>query len=314
MDTEDLEAIIAGLRDVRVDDETLKMSMRRSVQEYNQKAQESNLRLLRECVDAVAAADLETEQEKLNRIAHLLFAMETWGQDENFSTDPQDTPKRVGDYGWPPERLDQVLGLPQLHKDCTNPPFTEEFSTMLVEEMASVVFGGHTEFKVAPRELLAFFRCVSGVCDLNYNRVGLCAFESPTKEGVTREEMHETIVDKNRIPRFLSTEASDVLEKLDVLGGFRFGWSFSLCRLDPVDQWQSFYLFCRPRSGGDNNCNADWSWRVVIHLDSDGDEGIVAPVKIFETIPDFLKWYGSWYDRFDREQFLEDLIEVVEFS
>jgi hypothetical protein len=177
--------------------------------------------------------------------------------------------------------------------------------------VTKVVFGEHTEPSVVPRELLAFFSCVSGVYHLNYNRLGLCEFEAPVEEGVSREEMHKTLEGENTVPEDIEEEMPFVSEQLDVLGGFHFGWNTEIWGGEPVRQWHSFYLFCRPKC--DDDANADWGWRVVIHLESDSDEGTVAPVKVFDTIPDFLEWYGSWYDRLDRERFLKDLVEGTEF-
>lgn len=101
-------------------------------------------------------------------------------------------------------------------------------------------------------------------------------------------------------------------EQLDVVGGFPMGWNTGLWDSEPVEQWHSFYLFCRPK--GDEETNVDWGWRVVIYLESDGDEGIEAPVKVFDTIPRFLEWYGSWYDQLDRVRFLKNLVENIEFT
>ncbi|KAG9739782.1 hypothetical protein KCU73_g9390, partial [Aureobasidium melanogenum] len=134
MDPEDLEAIVASFRSLHVDedDEALRQRMEQSIQEYNRKARESNHRFVRECVEAVAAAGLETEQEKLNRMAHVFFAMEDWGTNIDFDAKPHLKPKQLGDYGWPPERLDQVLELPQLSRDSLKPALSKEFSAMLV--------------------------------------------------------------------------------------------------------------------------------------------------------------------------------------
>ncbi|KAH0154017.1 hypothetical protein KCU67_g9227, partial [Aureobasidium melanogenum] len=137
MDPEDLEAIVASFRSLHVDedDEALRQRMEQSIQEYNRKARESDHRFVRECVEAVAAAGLETEQEKLNRMAHVFFAMEDWGTNIDFDAKPHLKPKQLGDYGWPPERLDQVLELPQLSRDSLKPALSKEFSAMLVQEM-----------------------------------------------------------------------------------------------------------------------------------------------------------------------------------
>ncbi|KAH0021489.1 hypothetical protein KCU78_g6094, partial [Aureobasidium melanogenum] len=314
MDPEDLEAIVASFRSLHVDedDEALRQRMEQSIQEYNRKARESDHRFVRECVEAVAAAGLETEQEKLNRMAHVFFAMEDWGTNIDFDAKPHLKPKQLGDYGWPPERLDQVLELPQLSRDSLKPALSKEFSAMLVQEMTNVVFGEHAESSVVPKELAAFFSCVSGVYDLDYNRLGLCEFEAPVKEGVSQEEMHETLESENTVPEDMKEEIPDVFERLDVLGGFHFGWNTGLWRGEPVRQWHSFYLFCRSKDH--EEVNAGWGWRVVVQLESDDDEGIVAPVKIFDTIPDFLQWYGNWYDRLDRARFLKELAEGVEFD
>lgn len=78
MDPEDLKAVIARSRSLQVDedDETLRQRMEQSIQEYNTKARESNLRFVRGCVEAITAAGLETEEEKVNRMAHVFFAAE----------------------------------------------------------------------------------------------------------------------------------------------------------------------------------------------------------------------------------------------
>ncbi|KAG9700864.1 hypothetical protein KCU95_g953, partial [Aureobasidium melanogenum] len=225
--SEDLERTVAGTHNIAIDSDalTLKQEMHLAVQSYNQKSKESNLRLLRDCVNAISTLNL-TEQEKLNRIAQILFRSEDWGQNEDFSNQPESSPKQVGDYGWPPEWLEQVLGLPQLQRNCYRPPYSEQFSTMLVEEMIKVVFKGREEHKVVvPQELIAFFGCTQ-----------------------------------------------------------------------------------------DDKDEAQWAWRVVIHLESDFDDGIVNPTRIFDSIFEFLNWYGDWYNRLDLEDFLEKLVEDYEFG
>ncbi|KAH0369413.1 hypothetical protein KCU65_g3285, partial [Aureobasidium melanogenum] len=327
MDTEDPEAIIAGFRSLHVDedDEALRQRMEQSMQEYNTKARESNLRFVRECVEAIAAAGLETEQEKVNRMAHVFFAAENWGSNIDFESEPHLKPEQVGDYGWPPERLDQVLELPQLSRDSLKPAFSKEFSTLLVQEMTKKVFGEHSEASVVPRELAAFFSYVSGVYDLDYNRLGLCEFEAPVKEGVTQEEMHETLERNSILAEDIELDMPSGygFEQLDILGGFHFGWNTGVWRDEPVRQWNSYFLFCRSKDDeeviamwgkDDEKLNTEWGWRVVVHLESDCGEGIVAPVKIFDTIFDFLQWYGSWYDRLDRDRSLEELVEGIEFE
>lgn len=176
MDAEELEAIIARFRDICVneDDEVLRQQMEHSIQAYNNKALKNNIRFVRDCVEAIAAAGLETEQEKLNRLAHVFFAKEDWGQSFDFEASPHLKPEQLGAHGWPPERLDQILDLPQLRRDSLKPAFSEKFSATLVDGMMKFVFGEHAEPTVVPRELVAFFSCASGLYDLDYNRLGLC--------------------------------------------------------------------------------------------------------------------------------------------
>ncbi|KAG9850218.1 hypothetical protein KCU98_g4492, partial [Aureobasidium melanogenum] len=294
MTEEDLETMTINLRTVSLDsdDSTLKQRMHLAIQSYNQKSKQSNLRLLSDCVSAISSLNLPTEQEKLNRIAHIL--------------------------------------------------------------------------------------CVRGVFSLDYDRRGLCPFEAPVKEEVSREkmrdhlvcdneclldlehedvehkdveqkdvaareEMHETLEWKNKAPkeatvvnnskaRWVDLFAEDVLSRLDVLGGFQFGWSIGLCKYQPIEQWHSYYLFCRYKPDAeeeedapyktkdhthkykDHKTDAGWAWRVVIHLESDGNEGIDYPTRIFDSIVGYLDWYGSWYERLDLEDFLEDLVEDYEFG
>lgn len=133
-----------------------------------------------------------------------------------------------------------------------------------------------------------------------------------TQPNGSRLELHETLEDENIVPGDIEEDMPDVSERLDVLGGFHFGWNTGLWRVELVRQWHSCYLFCRSKD--DEEVNADWGWRVVVQLESDDSEGIMAPVKIFDMIPDFLQWYGSWYDRLDRARFLKELAEGVEFN
>ncbi|KAK6004992.1 hypothetical protein QM012_007771 [Aureobasidium pullulans] len=315
MATEDLETTIPNIHDTSLDadDSTLQQRMHLAIHAYNQKSKESNIRLLRDCVDAISALNLPTEDQKVNRIAHVLFATEDWGQNEDFSTRPQSGPKQIGDYGWPPERLEQVLELPQVQRNCFKPAFSKEFSAILVEEMTSVVFEGREDEGVMPVELTAFFSCVSGVYSLDYDRRGLCEFEAPIEEGVSREDMRLFLESENTVSEDIEEEMPDVYEQLDVRGGFRFGWKTGLWGGEPVRQWHSFYLFCQRKCDGDD-ADINWGWRVVIHLESDCDEGIVHPVRIFDTIFEFLDWYGDWYNRLDLEGFLKDLVEDNEFG
>ncbi|KAG9565761.1 hypothetical protein KCU71_g1646, partial [Aureobasidium melanogenum] len=373
MAEEDLEIITTSLRTTSInsDSSTLEQQMHHAIVAYNQKSKASNLCLVRNCVNAISSLNLSTEQEKLNRLAHILFMEKDWGQNEDFSKQPENAPQQVGDYGWPPERLEQVLDLPQLQRDCYNPPYSEKFSTMLVEEMVKVVFKGREDETVVPHELIAFFSCVSGVFSLDYDQRGLCPFEAPVKEGssrkemrdhlvcdngclldleheeqkdvAAREEMHESLERKNKAPKeatvvknpkdtWVDLFTDDVVSRLDVLGGFQFGWSIGLYRYQPIEQWHSYYLFCRYKPDAeeeedapyktkdhtykykDHKTDAGWAWRVVIHLESDGNEGIDYPTRIFDSIVEFLDWYGDWYERLDLEDFLEDLVEDYEFG
>jgi predicted transcriptional regulator len=90
MDAEDLAAIIARFRGIRVNenDNAIAQQMEHSIQGYNKKARENNIRFVRECVEAVATADLETEQQKVNRMARVLFGMENWGTNINLEAKP----------------------------------------------------------------------------------------------------------------------------------------------------------------------------------------------------------------------------------
>lgn len=109
--------------------------------------------------------------------------------------------------------------------------------------------------------------------------------------------------------------------------------ALGFAQYQPVEQWHSYYLFCRYKPDAeeeeedapyktkdhtykfkDHKTDAGWAWRVVIHLESDGNEGIDYPTRIFNSIFEFLDWYGSWYDRLDLEDFLEDLVEDYEFG
>ncbi|KAH0369528.1 hypothetical protein KCU65_g3284, partial [Aureobasidium melanogenum] len=350
--SEELETTLAGMHNIAIAPSflTLKQQMHHAIQSYNQRSKQSNLRLLGDCVNAISSLNL-TEQEKLNRLAHILFRAEDWGQNEDFSDSPESAPKQMGDYGWPPARLEQVLELPQLQKDCYRPLYTERFSTMLGEEMVKVVFEGREEHKVVvPQELIAFFSCTSGVFSLDHDRRGICPFEAPIssedmrdtlvcddkcllnldhgvveQETLTREQMHETLGGKNKAPKttvkknyddtWVNLFAEDVLSRLDVLGGFQFGWSIGICKYEPVEWWHSYYLFCRPKlddNDADNSQdhkNEKWAWRVVIHLESDCNEGLDYPTRIFDSILEFLEWYGAWYERLDLEDFLKDLVD-----
>lgn len=104
-----------------------------------------------------------------------------------------------------------MLELPQLQRSCYRPPYTEKFSTILVEEMVEVVFKGREDKAVVPQELIAFFSCVSGVFSLDYDRRGLCSFEAPVKEGISREEMRDDLVCDNEC--LLDLEHQDVEQK-----------------------------------------------------------------------------------------------------
>lgn len=340
MAVQDLETIIANMRNTSIDPADLDLNQRMhfAIQAYNQESKDSNLRLLHDCIKAINTLNLPREEEKLNRIARILFATEDWGQDVDFSNRLESAPERVGDYGWPPEWLGQVLELPQVQIDCFKPRYSKEFSAMFVEEMVKVVFAGRGEERVVPRELIAFFSCASGVCSLDLDRRGVCPFEAPVKEGASRKEVRDTLVCNNECPSGVVQDlkdvsvdlfGEDVLSRLDVLGGFGFGWNTGVWQSQPVEQWHSYYLFCRHKPGGDedddgyadntdedkDNANkAEWGWRVVIHLESDGDEGIVQPTKVFDTIFEFLEWYGDWYNRLDLEEFLKYLVEDNEFG
>ncbi|KAH0350707.1 hypothetical protein KCU83_g4668, partial [Aureobasidium melanogenum] len=64
----------------------------------------------------------------------------------------------------------------------------------------------------------------------------------------------------------------------------------------------------------DHKTDAGWAWRVVVHLESDGNEDVDYPTRIFDSTVEFLDWYDSWYERLDLEDFLEDLVEDYEFG
>lgn len=237
--SEDLETTLAGVHNMTIDSDfrTLRQQMHLAIQSYNQKSKQSNLRLIGDCANAISTLNL-TEQEKLNRIAHILFRSEDWGQHEDFSNQPEGAPKQMGDYGWPPERLEQVLELSQLQRDCYSPPYSGKFSTMLVEEMVKVVFKGWEQHAgVVPRELIAFFSCVGGVFGFDYDRRGICPFEAPIKEGVSqarrdhlvcdseclfdidhgdveqeilaRQQIHEALEGRNKAPKVVVKNSND---------------------------------------------------------------------------------------------------------
>ncbi|KAG9515386.1 hypothetical protein KCU93_g9503, partial [Aureobasidium melanogenum] len=235
--------------------------MHHTIVAYNQKSKASNLCLVRNCVNAISSLNLPTEQEKLNRLAHILFMEKDWGRNEDFSKQPKNAPKQ------------------------------------------------HEE----------------------------------QKDVAAREEMHESLEGENKAPKeatvvktpkdtWVDLFTDDVVSRLDVLGGFQFGESIGLYQYQPIEQWHSYYLFCRYKPDAeeeedapyrtkdhtyrykDHKTDAGWAWRVVIHLESDGNEGIDYPTRIFDSIVEFLDWYGDWYERLDLEDFLEDLVEDYEFG
>lgn len=259
--SEDLENTVAGIHNIAIDSDVsnFEQQMRHAIHSYNSKSKANNLRLLRTCVNAIFSLDLSTEQ-KLNRIARVFFGEKDWGQNMEFSKAGR-KPQRVGDYGWPSDSLEEVVELPQLQEKCYRPPYSEGFSTMLVEEMVKVVFKGQEEQRiVVPEELIAFFSCTSGVFSLDFDRRELCPFEAPIKEGVSqarrdhlicddecllglvhgdvgqgtlaRKQIHEALEGRNKAlkavvrnynDRWVDFFEQDVLPCLDVLGGFGFG-------------------------------------------------------------------------------------------
>ncbi|KAH0338428.1 hypothetical protein KCU74_g1190, partial [Aureobasidium melanogenum] len=146
------------------------------------------------------------------------------------------------------------------------------------------------------------------------------------KDAAAREEMHETLKWKNKAPKEVTVVKTP---QRHVGGPVRGRRTFT----SGLEQWHSYYLFCRYKPDAeeeeedapyktedhtykfkDHKTDAGWAWRVVIHLESDGNEGIDYPTRIFNSIFEFLDWYGSWYDRLDLEDFLEDLVEDYEFG
>lgn len=79
MAVQDLETMIANMRNTFIHplDLDLNQRMHFAIQAYNQKSKESNLRLLHDCIKTITALNLPTEEDKLNRIARILFATET---------------------------------------------------------------------------------------------------------------------------------------------------------------------------------------------------------------------------------------------
>lgn len=137
---------------------------------------------------------------------------------------------------------------------------------MLVEEIVKVVFAGRREERVVPRELLAFLNCVSGVSSLDLDRRGLCPFEAPVKKGASREEGRDTLVCNNECPpevvqdpKGMSGDLFEehILSRLDVLGGFEFGWNTGVWQSQPIEQWHSHYLFCRHKPDDDDEDDDD---------------------------------------------------------
>ncbi|KAJ5316629.1 hypothetical protein N7508_001137 [Penicillium antarcticum] len=278
-------------------------AMRLAVSRFRTKMEASNRQFIQDRYDEIDGMDV-TDKEKVCKIAIYLRGLTyatSWADVKSYShrlMDGVESPTIVSDE-WR-----------QMFLETWEAFSNENFYRDNEEEDNK---GFHIPM---PHDLVPFIKYTNGVEDPDFRLSGIPSFDpvwglgdSPSGPvfdiSEAREELRKTLGDY-LCDDWLSNALDSLDEDLEVKIGFRTGTG---CKQDAgiwYDAWESTYAYCRRFAEDDDPRHRDWAWRVVIYPAEWADDGPTTPYgpkkPIFDSIVEFLDWYGSWMDHLDMDK------------
>lgn len=215
------------------------------------------------------------------------------------------------------QTLDAVLALPKVEDEgVVSPALSPELARYAATKAILLTFeqealAEHGAERLASEELGIFLQLVGGVKDVDFRLEGVCGFldedyalgeckDEAAIDAFMEEHSWHQDDDENYDP--VTKAREELLDDFEILGGFEASQA-DLERLNWQAHWSDFcfYLYCRPRPEGERQSMQhldvpdEWRWRVVMHQTV--YKSCELTTRVFETIVDFLEWYGGWYER-----------------
>lgn len=175
-----------------------------------------------------------------------------------------------------------------------------------------------------PDELAYFIKYANGVKDPDFRRSGICPWEPvpPMKLEIREYAYPEHQIVRKQPPPDIAEAREQLKESLedslleevfilghvdnDLRGEGRFSiWPRLACRT----QCMVWHLYCRRFEDDPDPSHKGWTWRILI-LSADFFSPILyGRTPTFDSIPEFLDRYSSWYDHLDLRQLRRHIAE-----
>lgn len=292
-------------------------SMRLAIQNFRQKMESSNRQFLQDRITEISALNLPTEQEKLEKMRTYWWDL-TEKRDESWlaSASPEAARQAIDEGSV--ARLSDVSSLYHLHMDGIIPSSTTpQWRTMLLDTLQKVcneaAFRDEEDhdFVVPPcDDLVLFLKYASGIEEPDFRFEGLPSFHPPGSAyhaSLSPEDLEDHLC------RYVCSESfSDAYmhDDLEVRVGLNFGLGVKWKMSDHVE-WYCLYLYCRRvvDEMDPDQSHRDWAWRVTISHAAvvENPQVVYGRKPRFDSIVEFLDWYGSWYEFLDLDQMRKDV-------
>ncbi|KAF3392432.1 hypothetical protein F1880_008909 [Penicillium rolfsii] len=301
-------------------------TMRLALEKFRAKMELSNRRFLQDRIDEIEARNLPTEEAKLKKMRLYWHGLGSKGEVKWNDGVDSDIVRQFHEES-NVLKLQDVKTTFHMHMDGLITPtlMTDEWRQMyldVVEKVCNEVAfrEEEEEYFHIPRctELGTFIKYANGVQDPDFRASGICpfmpvcciwspgarqyAFPDRQNEGselniLESRQMLETSLREDILKENFVCGIFD--EDLEVKVGFKTGNGSQR----EHDAWISAYVYCRRDPDDPDPTLKDWAWRVcVFHADGGNPTELYGRKPRFDSIPEFLEWYSSWYDYLDMDE------------
>jgi len=238
----------------------------------------SNIKFLNDRADEIQKMELSEDQRL--RIFRRFLVSHDHGRFKSLSS-LQEARELVSSQGiW----LDGIQP-PRLKNAEQSRQFIRAFTAVMNEENES------DQAIPPPPDLGTFLRFANGVEDPDFRGDAICEWApGPDSTFEPNDVLENTDIEefKRHVRGAMidDDDSSKISYELDVKAGIRTGE-----KLRFHETWWSFYLYCCPRIP--LGVKPGWGWRIFFTTTSTAADDEL----VWDSIPDFLNWYGSWADR-----------------
>ncbi|PYH42960.1 uncharacterized protein BP01DRAFT_358955 [Aspergillus saccharolyticus JOP 1030-1] len=316
---------------------TTESAMSHALTQFRHQMSTANRHFLLDRVHEIQSLHLPTEAANLHHMRRYWPSLGRGGQETYWNRTVAPEPVREDREVRSVTRLADVPGLYHQYMDGVCPPRlrTEEWRRMYLAVVAEVCAevvaedGQDGEDGIPPcEELGLFLKYANGVQDPDFRRSGIAPFlpgffvgvaeyafpdEAAGQGGSARMEIEgqrgllKGYLEESLLGRVGLHGMID--EDLEVKVGFLTGtggWGHE-------DRWYSAYTYCRRREDDAADTHqTDFAWRVLFFEASDDDTPATLNGRrpLFDSIPEFLDWYGSWFDYIDMDEVRREIDEL----